>query len=59
MPNAELVILEGLKHAIFIEATTRVLPHVRGFLLSQERNWEDVAWTKRSKADDRIGGSPF
>jgi len=36
MPNAELVILEGLKHAIFIEGTDRVLPHVRRFLLSQE-----------------------
>jgi 3-oxoadipate enol-lactonase len=36
MANAELVILEGLKHAIFIEATDRVLPHVRRFLLSQE-----------------------
>jgi 3-oxoadipate enol-lactonase len=35
MPNAELVILEGLKHAIFIEATERVLPHVRRFLLAQ------------------------
>jgi 3-oxoadipate enol-lactonase len=34
MPNAELVILEGLKHAIFIEATDRVLPHVRRFLLA-------------------------
>jgi pimeloyl-ACP methyl ester carboxylesterase len=36
MPNAQLVILEGLKHAIFIEGTDRVLPHVRRFLLSQE-----------------------
>ena len=36
MPNAELVILEGLKHSIFIEGTDRVLPHVRRFLLSQE-----------------------
>ena len=35
MPNAELIILEGLKHAIFIEATERVLPHVRRFLLAQ------------------------
>ena len=35
MPNADLVILEGLKHAIFIEATDRVLPHVRAFLLAQ------------------------
>ena len=36
MPNAELVILQDLKHAIFIEGTDRVLPHVRRFLLSQE-----------------------
>jgi 3-oxoadipate enol-lactonase len=36
MPNAELVILEGLKHAIFIEGTDHVLPHVRRFLLTQE-----------------------
>jgi 3-oxoadipate enol-lactonase len=36
MPNAELVILEGLKHAIFIEGTDRVLPHVRRFLLTRE-----------------------
>jgi pimeloyl-ACP methyl ester carboxylesterase len=35
MPNAELLILEGLKHAIFIEATDRVLPHVRQFLLAK------------------------
>jgi pimeloyl-ACP methyl ester carboxylesterase len=36
LPNSELVILAGLKHAIFIEATDRVLPHVRRFLLAQE-----------------------
>lgn len=35
LPNSELVILEGLKHAIFIEATDRVLPHVRRFLIAQ------------------------
>jgi 3-oxoadipate enol-lactonase len=35
LPNSELVILEGLKHAIFIEATDRVLPHARRFLLAQ------------------------
>ena len=33
MPNSELVILEGLKHAILIEATDRVLPPMRDFLL--------------------------
>jgi 3-oxoadipate enol-lactonase len=36
LPHAELVILDGLKHAIFIEATDRVLPPVRRFLLAQE-----------------------
>lgn len=35
LPGSELVILEGLKHAIFIEATEAVLPHVRRFLLAQ------------------------
>lgn len=35
MAGSELVILEGLKHAIFIEATDRVLPSVRRFLLAQ------------------------
>lgn len=38
MPQAELVILPGLKHAIFIEATDQVLPHVRRFLLAREEN---------------------
>lgn len=33
MPNSELVILQGLKHAILIEATDRVLPPMRDFLL--------------------------
>jgi pimeloyl-ACP methyl ester carboxylesterase len=36
IPNAELIILKGLKHAIFIEATDRVLPHVRQFLLAKK-----------------------
>ena len=35
MPGSELVILPELKHAIFIEATDHVLPHVRRFLLEQ------------------------
>lgn len=35
MKGSELVVLEGLKHAIFIEATDQVLPHVRRFLLGQ------------------------
>lgn len=32
LPNSELVILEGLKHAILIEATERVAPPVKAFL---------------------------
>lgn len=35
LPGADLVILPDLKHAIFIEATDQVLPHVRNFLLKQ------------------------
>jgi pimeloyl-ACP methyl ester carboxylesterase len=33
LPGSELVILPHLKHAIFIEATDQVLPHVRPYLL--------------------------
>ena len=33
LPDAELVILDGLKHAIVIEAPDRVASHVRDFLL--------------------------
>lgn len=36
LPNAELVILDRLKHAIFIEATDRVLPVVRNFLIKND-----------------------
>ena len=36
MPHAELVILEGLKHAILIEAADRVAPHMRRFLRTLE-----------------------
>jgi len=32
LPKAELVILDGLKHAILIEASERVAPHVHRFL---------------------------
>ncbi|ANY17210.1 alpha/beta fold hydrolase [Bordetella pseudohinzii] len=32
LEHSELVILEALKHAILIEATDRVVPHVRAFL---------------------------
>jgi 3-oxoadipate enol-lactonase len=35
LPGSDLQILPDLKHAIFIEATAQVLPHVRRFLLSQ------------------------
>jgi 3-oxoadipate enol-lactonase len=34
--GSELHILPGLKHAIFIEASEAVLPHVRRFLLAQQ-----------------------
>ena len=33
LPDAELVILDGLKHAILIEGPDRVGPHLRDFLL--------------------------
>ncbi len=35
LPSSRLVILEGLKHALMIEASDRVLPHLREFLLEQ------------------------
>ncbi len=35
LPNSELVILEGLKHSILIEAPDRVAAPVRNFLLRQ------------------------
>ncbi len=33
LPNAELVILENLKHSILIEAPEKVLPPLRDFLI--------------------------
>lgn len=33
LPNSELVILDGLKHSVLIEAPERVLTHVKDFLL--------------------------
>lgn len=36
LPNAELVIMEGLKHAILIEASRRVADHVRPFLMGHQ-----------------------
>ena len=33
LPNAELVILENLKHSILIEGTEKVLPPLRDFLV--------------------------
>lgn len=35
LPDSRLVILQGLKHALMIEASDRVLPHLREFLLEQ------------------------
>ena len=35
LPGSELVILPELKHAIFIEATDQVAPHIRRFLMAQ------------------------
>jgi len=35
LPDSHLVILEGLKHSLMIEASDRVLPHLREFLLEQ------------------------
>jgi len=36
LANSELVILDGLKHSIMIEASDLVLPHVRAFLAEQD-----------------------
>lgn len=36
LPNAELVIMNGLKHAILIEASERVADHVRPFLMRHQ-----------------------
>jgi pimeloyl-ACP methyl ester carboxylesterase len=36
LPNAELVIMEGLKHAILLEASGRVADHVREFLIRHQ-----------------------
>ena len=33
LPDSELVVLDGLKHSILIEAPERVAPPVRDFLL--------------------------
>ncbi|UCH40675.1 MAG: alpha/beta fold hydrolase [Gammaproteobacteria bacterium] len=35
LPNSRLVILDGLKHSLMIEASDQVLPHLRDFLLEQ------------------------
>jgi pimeloyl-ACP methyl ester carboxylesterase len=37
LPDSRLVILDGLKHALMIEASDRVLPHLRAFLLEADR----------------------
>ena len=41
LPNAELVILDGLKHSILIEAPERVIPPLRDFLSRNSDNTED------------------
>ena len=38
LPDSRLVILDGLKHSLMIEASDRVLPHLRGFLLEVEQS---------------------
>ena len=35
LPDSRLVILDGLKHSLMIEASDQVLPHLRDFLLEQ------------------------
>jgi 3-oxoadipate enol-lactonase len=35
LPDSRLLILEGLKHALMIEASDKVLPPLREFLLQQ------------------------
>ena len=35
LSNSELVILQGLKHSLMVEASDQVLPHLRSFLLSR------------------------
>jgi 3-oxoadipate enol-lactonase len=35
LPDSRLVILPGLKHSLMIEASDRLLPHLRNFLLEQ------------------------
>jgi len=38
LPNAELVILDGLKHAVLLESPARVLAPLKRFLLAQSGN---------------------
>jgi pimeloyl-ACP methyl ester carboxylesterase len=37
LPNAELVILENLKHSILVEAPDKVLPPLRDFLYNYQK----------------------
>jgi len=37
LPNAELVILDNLKHSILIEAPDKVLPPLRDFLYNYQK----------------------
>ena len=36
LPDSRLVILDGYKHSLLMEASHEVLPHLRAFLLDQE-----------------------
>ncbi|MDP7550990.1 MAG: alpha/beta hydrolase [Acidimicrobiales bacterium] len=42
LPDAELVVLEGLKHSILVEAPERVLPPVLDFLVANRHLSEDA-----------------
>ncbi len=36
LPDSRLVILDGYKHSLLMEASHEILPHLRGFLLEQD-----------------------
>ena len=36
LPNSKLVIIEGIKHSLLMEASHLALPYIRDFLLDQE-----------------------
>ena len=35
LPDSQLVILEGIKHSLLIEASDKLLPHLKKFLMDQ------------------------